>query len=261
MDWLNVNVLYFQYFILVFTRMLSMVALAPILGSGMVPLQAKLALAFLISIIIFPIVARGFPPIPGPMLLYLGLIFREFLIGALMGLVGAALFAAVQISGQIFGMQIGFGIVNVIDPLSDLQISILGQFEFLIAILLFIAVDGHHLLILAMTNSYTQVPMGSFSMSAPLAGKITGILGKMFIFAFKVGFPMIGSIFIINAAMGIIARTVPQMNIFIVGLPLNIYVGLSIMGASIFFITYVLKGYYHEFFRDLLVMFRIAGGT
>ena len=261
MDWLNINVLYFQYFVLVLARMVSMIALAPIFGSGMVPVQAKIGLGFLISFIIFPIVSRDFPPIPPDLVMFAGLIIKEFLVGALLGLVGAVIFAAVQISGQIFGMQIGFGIVNVIDPLSDIQISILGQFEFLVAILLFIAVGGHQLLILAITNSYKYVPMGAFHMTPALNNQITGILDKMFVVGYKVGFPMIASIFIINAAMGVIARTVPQMNVFVVGLPLNIFVGLAVMAVSISFIAFVLRGYFDQVFVDLVTMFRAAGGT
>jgi flagellar biosynthetic protein FliR len=240
--------------------MVSMIALAPIFGSGMVPVQAKIGLGFLISFIIFPIVSRDFPPIPPDLVMFAGLIIKEFLVGALLGLVGAVIFAAVQISGQIFGMQIGFGIVNVIDPLSDLQISVLGQFEFIVAILLFIAVGGHQLLILAITNSYTYIPMGAFHMSSALNDQITGILDKMFVVGYKVGFTMISRIFIINA-MGIIARTVPQMNIFIVGLPLNIFVGLTIMGVSIAFVAFVLRGYFDQVFIDIVTMFRVAGGT
>ena len=261
MDWLNINVLYFQYFILVLARMVSMITMAPILGSGTVPPQAKIGVGFMLSIIVFPIVSRNFPPIPADTILFFGMIIKEFMVGALFGLMGAALFAGVQLSGQIFGMQLGFGIVNVIDPLSDLQVSILGQFEFLLAVLLFIAVDGHHLLLLSIANSYHYVPMSSFHMSPPLAGEIADLLAKIFVIAYKVGFPMIAAIFIVNVAMGLIARTVPQMNIFIVGLPLNIFVGLSIMAMSMGFLFFVLRAHFDELFREVITVFRIAGGT
>lgn len=260
MDWLNISVLYFQYFILVLARIVTMVSLVPIYGSGAVPTQTKIGFSLLLSFIIFPIVVRDFPPIPEHLLLFFGLMFREVLVGVLMGLVTSIIFAAVQLSGQIFGMQIGFGIVNVIDPLSDLQISILGQFEFLVAIMLFLAVGGHHLLIAAMANSYLHVPLGAFAVNAPLTEQVTQMLGKMFDIAFKVGFPMIAAIFLINIVMGVIARTVPQMNIFIVGLPLNIFVGLIVMGLSIVYVTFLLKNHFTSMFTDLLIMFEMAGG-
>jgi flagellar biosynthetic protein FliR len=259
-NWLDVNVLYFQYFLLVLARMTTMVALAPLLGSRNVPIPAKIGLGFLLSVIIAPFVVRDFPAIPHHFLLFTGMLIREVLVGLLMGVLGAALFAAVQLSGQIFGMMIGFGIVNVMDPMSEMQISILGQFEFLIAILLFMAVGGHHLLIMAMANSYAVIPVNSFTVTAALAEQIGLILGNMFAIAFKVGFPMIAAIFLIKVAMGLVARTVPQMNVFIVGLPLNIFVGLIVMGLSLTYVTFLLKGYFNQFFTDLYMMWRIAAG-
>ena len=259
-NWLDVNVLYFQYFVLVMARLTTMIALAPLLGSRTVPAPVKLGLGFLMAMIIAPFVVRDFPVLPGHLILFFGMVVREGLVGVLMGVMGAALFAAVQLSGQIFGMMIGFGIVNVIDPLSDLQISLLGQFEFLIGVFLFLAVGGHHLLILAMANSYAVIPVNTFTMTAGLTEQVGLILGNMFEIAFKVGFPMIACLFIIKVAMGLVARTVPQMNVFIVGLPIDIFVGLIIMFMSITYVTYLLKVYFNQFFTDLYVMWRLAAG-
>jgi flagellar biosynthesis protein FliR len=243
------------------SRITTMVALAPILGSRGVPNQTKIGLAFFISLIIFPIVSRGFPPIPANTFLFFGLMGREALVGILMGLVSSAFFAAVQLSGQIFGMQIGFGIVNVIDPLSDLQISLLGQFEFLLAILLFLSVGGHHLFIIAMTNSYNILPVNTFTVTAPLAEQITLMLGKMFVMAYKIGFPMIAALFIMQVAMGIIARTVPQMNVFIVGLPLSIFVGMLVMMMALGYVALTFHVYFNEMFHDLYTVLKLAKGA
>ncbi|MEW6203283.1 MAG: flagellar biosynthetic protein FliR, partial [bacterium] len=129
------------------------------------------------------------------------------------------------------------------------------------ALLLFIAMDGHHLIILAITNSYTYIPLDAFHISGPLSMEMTGLLQKMFVIAFKVGLPMIAALLVITIAMGLIARTVPQMNVFIVGLPLNILVGLFMLGASISLMAFLMRGYFDQMFRDLVTIFRIAGGT
>ncbi|MEW5945343.1 MAG: flagellar biosynthetic protein FliR [bacterium] len=261
LDWIHVNVLEFQYFLLIFSRLATMIALSPLLGSGSVPAMAKIGLSFLLSVIIFPFTAGAFPPIPDGIVPFVLMMVRESMLGVLIGLIGLAVFAGIQLSGQIFGMQIGFGIVNVIDPMSEEQVSVLGQFEFLIALLIFIAMDGHHLLILAIANSYRYVPLDSFHVSQPFTREVVGLLQKTFIIAFKVGVPMIACLLVVTVAMGLIARTVPQMNIFIVGLPLNIMVGLFMLGVSMAFITYVMRGYFHDMFRDMIIMFRMAGGT
>jgi flagellar biosynthesis protein FliR len=260
MDWLNINVLQFQYFLIVMARIMTMVTMAPIIGSRSVPAPAKVGFGFMLSLIIFPFVVRDFPPLPESMILFFGLMVRESLVGILMGLIGSAMFAAVQLSGQISGVMIGFGIVNVIDPLSDLQISILGQFEFLLAILLFLGVGGHHLLITAMANSYAYLPVGVFTVTGQLADQIAHLLGNMFAVAYKVGFPAIAAIFIMQVAMGIIARTVPQMNIFIVGMPLNIFVGMLVMFMSLGYVTYLFIRYFDQLFQDMYIMFVHAAG-
>ena len=260
MDWLDINVLTFQYFILVFARLLSMVAMSPIIGSGNVPGPVKVGLSFMLSLVIFPVVSRNFPMLPDTMIMFWVLVVREVLVGMLVGVVTNLMFSAVQLSGQIFGIQVGFGIVNVIDPMSENQISILGQFEFLIAILLFLAINGHHVLVRIIADSYLILPMDSFTFTEPLGMEVTKWLSKMFVIAFKIGMPMIFTLLLVSAGLGIIARTVPQMNVFIVGLPLKIFVGLVVMGASMMYIAYLLRGYFDMMFRDLVMMMKMAGG-
>ncbi len=261
MNWIDIDVLAFQYFILVFARMASLVSFSPIIGSGSVPVPTKIGLSFLLSLIVYPIVARGFPAIPDQIVMFWVLMLREALIGMLVGVVSSLIFSAVQLSGQIFGMQIGFGIVNVMDPLSEEQTSLLGEFTFILAILLFLVMDGHHVFIRLIANSYSIVPMGSFRFTEPMGNELTHWLTRAFLIAFKIGAPMIFMLLLISVAMGIIARAVPQMNIFIVGLPINIFVGLFVMGASIMLLAYFLRGHFDQSFRDLYAILRMAGGT
>ncbi|MFA6448755.1 MAG: flagellar biosynthetic protein FliR [bacterium] len=261
MNWIDIDVLTFQYFILVFARMASMVAASPIIGSASVPAQAKIGFSFLLSVIMFPIVSRSFPALPGHIILFWSLMVREALIGMLIGVISSLMFSAVQLSGQIFGMQVGFGIVNVMDPLSQEQTSLLGEYLFIIAILLFLVMDGHHLFIKIIANSYSVIPMGGFSFTESLGIEVTHWLTKAFIIAFKIGAPMIFSLLLISVAMGIIARSVPQMNIFIVGLPINIFVGLFVMAASLMLFAYFMRGYFTSVITDIWMLMKMAGGT
>jgi flagellar biosynthetic protein FliR len=187
--------------------------------------------------------------------------FRELAIGMLIGTISSLMFAAVQLSGQIFGMQVGFGIVNVMDPMSDEQTSLLGEFIFIFAILLFLVMDGHHVFIRIIMKSYSLVPMGSFSFTESLGMDVMHWLTKAFLIAFKIGAPMIFCLLLIYVAMGIIARAVPQMNIFIVGMPINIFVGLFMLGSSLMLLAYVLRGYFNSVFVDLYMLLKVAGGT
>ncbi|HOX28326.1 MAG TPA: flagellar biosynthetic protein FliR, partial [bacterium] len=107
MNWLDIDVLTFQYFILVFARLSSMIAFTPLIGSANVPVTTKIGLSFLLSIVIFPIVYRSFPMLPEHIMMFWALMVREVLVGVLIGVIGSLMFSAVQLSGQIFGMQIG----------------------------------------------------------------------------------------------------------------------------------------------------------
>ncbi len=261
MEWLEVNVVTFQYFILVFARIASMVALSPVIGSGSVPPTFKMGFSFLLSIIIFPIVSRHFPPVPQEMVLYWILVLREVMVGVLIGIIGNLMFSSIQLAGQMFGIQVGFGIVNVIDPMTDEHISILGQFLFLVGILLFLGLNMHHYLIGIIASSYDYTPLGSFTFTEPLGMEVVGWLSKSFVIAFKIGMPIIFVLLMVTMALGIVARTVPQMNVFIVGLPKQLSIGLWVMGMSIGLIAYLLKGYFVTMMQDMAMLLRMAGMT
>lgn len=260
MNWLDINVLTFQYFLLVMSRLGSMIAFAPLLGSGSVPPQVKLGLSFFLSIIMFPIVSRDFPPLPGELVMFWILMIREALVGIMIGVIGNLMFTAMQVSGRIFGIQVGFGIVNVVDPMSEQQVSILGQFEFIIAVLLFFTINGHHVLIRIIAESYLILPLGAFTITEPLGLEVTGWLQKMFIIAYKIGMPMIFTLLLVTVALGVLARTVPQMNVFIVGLPLKIFVGLFMMLVSLTYVVYLLREYFDMMFRDIVMLMKMAAG-
>jgi flagellar biosynthetic protein FliR len=127
-------------------------------------------------------------------------------------------------------IQTGFGLVNVVDPQSNSQVSILGQFYQLIALLFFLAINGHHVLLQALGDSFQLIPAGGFAWleRAAFAGPLlSDFFSRLFIIAFQVAAPSIATLFLANLTMGILSRTIPQMNVFIVGLPLNVMLGLG----------------------------------
>lgn len=260
MNWLDINVLTFQYFLLVMSRLASMIAFSPLIGSNSVPNTSKVGFAFMLSVIMFPIVSRDFPPLPGELVMFWILMAREALVGIMIGVIGNLMFTAMQVSGRIFGIQVGFGIVNVVDPMSEQQVSILGQFEFIIAVLLFFVVNGHHVLIRIIADSYLILPLGTFTVTEPLGMEVTTWLSKMYIIAYKIGMPMIFTLLLVTVGLGILARTVPQMNVFIVGLPLKIFVGLFMMMASIGYVIYLLRQYFDMMFKDIVMLMKMAAG-
>lgn len=214
-------------------------------------LQVKLWLAVLFSYLIFMVYPRGTVAVSGDLFGYLIQFGGEFLTGAIIGFLTQITFAIFQFAGQMLDMQIGFGIVNVIDPQNGIQAPILGNFKNLLALLFFLSINGHHNLLRALELSYTYLPIGTVHISGEFYTFIFSVGGEMFASAFKIALPVLGSLFIADLAMGIIARTVPQMNVFIVGLPLKIGIGLGTLLLISPLFAWIFHGVFSGLFDNL----------
>lgn len=225
-----------QTFILVFLRTGAMMAMMPVIGDNATPLRIKAGLSLIIALMIAPVVSVAH--IPDPALLDLALkMAGEVLIGVLIGFAARLIFAGIQLAGQFVGFQMGFAIVNVIDPISSAQVSIIAQVQYLLAILIFLIINAHHFFISAIAEGYRVLPAFGFQFSGALMEAVFQLSRDMFVIALKLSAPIIAVLFFTNVGLGIIARTVPQMNIFIVGFPLQIGVGLIAFGLMIPFMV------------------------
>ena len=252
---------YFDIFaaLLVFARMSSMLATMPIFGYRGVPLQVKAALSILLTIIVFPLVSIGFePPAPDPLAMLL-LVAEEVLVGLLIGFAASLLFYGVQMAGQIVGIQIGFGIINVIDPNTESQISIIATLNYIVALLIFLALNGHLFLIQALVLSYERIPLGGAHFPAELVQQMVQLTGAIFEIALKVAAPLMITLFITDVALGFMARVAPQMNVFLVGFPLKIGVGLLVLTLVISLFPFMFGKLYDAFQRDMVTLIRLVG--
>lgn len=223
----------FHIFLLVLLRVSALLVVAPIFGHRLYLARAKVGMAFMISLVIFPTVADGGLDIPEGFLPYAFVLVREILMGIVLGFSVLLLFIGIQFAGQLAGLQMGFGIVNVIDPQSYEQISIIGQFLNILAVLLIFSLDGHHIILNGLMASFEAVPLGGVVFKAPVATKLIALTSALFAVAIKISAPILIALFLVSVAMGVLARTVPQMNVFIVGFPVQLAVGLFVMIASL----------------------------
>lgn len=221
-----------QIFMLVFIRIASVFMTAPLLASRNVPFITKVGFAFLVSFILYPILDHTLV-MPHQALSYGLLIVNQIIVGVIIGYASYMIFSAIQLSGQIIDLQMGFGIVNVLDPMSNTQVSIIGQFQFILGVLIFLSINGHHVLFQAMTDSFRIIPMDKVGITAETANKLADLFFNMIVIAFKIAGPATLALFLTNVTLGFIARTIPQMNVFLVGLPLNILVGLAAVMVSL----------------------------
>lgn len=239
---LNIPLAQLQLFFLVFLRVGAILMFMPVFDSKSIPLFFKVALAFTTSIVLFPML--DLDPLPVLSNVYaMGIkAMGEILIGLVIGFSVKLVFAGIQLAGQLAGYQMGMALANVMDPSGSDQVPLLAQTTNLIGLLIFIAINAHHWFIKALTHSFQMVPPLSFNFRGSLIEHLIKMSGDMFVIGIQVGAPVIASMLITSVAFGLIARTVPQMNVFIVAMPLKIGIGLLFLGFSLpYFSTFLQK--------------------
>jgi flagellar biosynthetic protein FliR len=246
-------------FLLVFFRIGAMVAVAPILGHRSVPVSHRAGLALLLALLVTPVVKPT--PVDGGDGLGLGLaIAGEVMVGIVIGAVAAMVVAAVQVGGELVGFQMGLGIGAVYDPAIGGQVTVFTRFQEMLALLLFLAVDGHHTLLAAVAGSFQRVQPGTMIAAAPLAAGMAALGAKVVRAGLELSAPLVGVLFVVNAVMGLLARVSPQMNVFALVQPVA-------MGAALVAAVAVLPSTLASIARlysgvpaDIALLFGGAGG-
>jgi len=205
----------------------------------------KAGLSIMLAIILIPVVGNAQVPEMNSIWLLAMLAAKEMLVGFIIGLFFTILFIAVRIGGNVVGYQIGLIIANVFDPESNSQTSLLGEFWYVIAVLIFLAIDGHHAIISALSDSYQLVPIGVFNFTGPAGEQLIRISAYAFTIAIKLAAPVMITLFLTEVALGVVARTVPQMNIFIVGIPIKIGIGFLVLAAALPIFRYMIEKTVH----------------
>ena len=232
----------YQKFLFVLLRVGALIMFFPVLGSGQVPGRIKVGLILFVSIAVFPVVRAT--PMHDPKSLFELVVnlFSEITIGLAVAYSARLMFTAVQIAGTVVDFQMGFGVVNVIDPQTETQVSVTAQFQNILAILFFLALDAHHIIIGAIVESFFLINPFQINFSTFTPEIILLLFKATFVTAVKIAAPIMAILFFISVGLGLVARTVPQMNVFIVGFPLQIGVGLLMVGLSMSFFSIVVQG-------------------
>lgn len=244
-----------QILLLIIVRTSGLFALAPILGERGLPSMIRVGLVLLLSLVLVPTVSLQAMEVANSFWQLGGLVLHELMIGFLIGLVYRLLFMGTLTAGGIVGYQLGFAMVTVFDKNLASQISVLGRLWYTLAILIFLAINGHHMIISAFADSYTIIPPGAFNASPEVGDMIIKLTAFVFIVALKIGAPIIISLFLTDIALGTIAKTMPTMNVFFVGFPIKATIGFSVMAISLPVFGYVLERttvYFDQQLRFLL---------
>ena len=241
-------------FLLVLTRTSGIFFISPFLGSMNVSVKFRAGAAVLLAMILFPVVMKMYVvEAPANVLMFAFTVAKEMFIGWLIGLVGYITLSAVNMAGKIMDMQVGFAVVQMMDPTTQQQSGMIGTFLYNLTIIYFVITNGHHVIISALAESFRIIPLDSMVWNTSLPQLITDLTAGVFMNGMKIAMPVTFAILLTNVGMGILARTMPQMNIFVVGIPLQLTIGTSMISMVLPFYILFLDVIFNEMYANISI--------
>jgi flagellar biosynthesis protein FliR len=239
-------------FMLVFARVAAMVMVLPALGQSNIPVRIKIAIAVLLTLIILPLHRTAYTIDMSSMTPLLISMLHEIVIGVVLGATAQVAMSALQVAGAVIAQQLGLGFVTAVDPTQGQQGVVIGNFLTMLGVTLLFATDSHHLIIAALNDSYAIFSPGDLVPS----GDVAELATRAFAAAFKIGmqlsapFLVFGLVF--NIGLGVLARLMPQMQVYFVGVPLSILLGFLIFAGVLAAMMGTFLDYFVSVMHDLI---------
>lgn len=216
-------------FALVFLRIIAFVVAWPVFGTSTVPVHTKVLLAVTMSMVLFPTISFQNVDLIKIDDQVIFLAIRELFVGLALGFLMRMFFFAISIAGEIISISIGLASAQIFNPAMGSQSNVVEQFELMIATLFFFLINGHHIFIQGMAESFQIVPIAAVAVKAQAFGSISQITQDVFLAGLRISAPILVAIFLTNVAMGIVGRAVPQINVLVTSAPVTLMLGLAIL--------------------------------
>lgn len=242
---------------LVLTRISGIFIVSPFFGSKNIPVIIRVGVAVAISIVLFPLIAlRPEMKIPETLIGYVIAVILELFIGWIIGFVAYIVISTIHIAGSLLDMQVGFAMINVLDPTTGQQVPLIGSFKYNLAIIVFLVTNSHHFLLTALFDSFQMVPLLAINFHPEIMRFFIDLVMTAMGTGLKIALPVLAAILLTDVGLGILARTMPQMNIFIVGIPAKIFVGLFILIFVLPFYILFLDVTFNEMYGNIYIVLR-----
>ena len=246
-------------FLLLTIRIGAIVLSLPLLNSRNIPAQLKVMLILMLSVALYPLVQTQQVVIP-QRLGHLGLIVvSEMLIGLTIGFVAQILFAGIQLGGEIISQQMGLNFATIFDPQNAHQVSLIAHFQDVLAMLLFLSGSAHHWFIIAMAESLQSIPLGALSASGAVLPVILTLLGKACVIAIQLAAPVSVALLLATLVLGVIARLVPQLNVFALSFPATLGLGMVMLALALPALMGGIQLAFGQLGNDLVQVIRVLG--
>lgn len=244
-------------FIWPFFRILALVSSAPVLGNTSVPVRVKVGLAFVLTLVLAPILG-GMPAVEPGSAIGLLILAQQIVIGVAIGFTMRIIFTAVEMAGNIAGMQMGLGFATFFDPQNAAQVPVVGQFLGLLATVLFLALNGHLYMIEVLAQSFQVLPVSPKPFSAAGWRALAGWGGEIFLAGLLLSMPIMAALLITNLALGIMTRAAPQLNVFSVGFPITLAAGFVVLAIALPYFVPLFERLLHDALQMAMQVLRLA---
>lgn len=258
MDLFGFSISQIATFLLVLARVGGIFTSGPVFGNANVAPMVRVAIAVALTFVFLPL--ASFSPTGLDLFPFIFALFKELLVGLVMGFLASLMFSAIQMAGSFIDLQMGLGMASMVDPMTKENHAVISQLYNFAATLLFLAINGHHLMIRGLADSFAVLPLGQMAMSPETAGSMMNLFAAVFVAALKIGAPVVGAVFLTDVALGILARTVPQLNVFVVGFPAKLTVGLLAVIVVMPVAFAVMAGLFSGLHKDLITLLKFLAG-
>jgi flagellar biosynthetic protein FliR len=250
----------FTTWLLAMMRVVAMLAFAPAFSAQTVPVTVRLYLAVAIGAVMGAQISPAPPPQFATVGLYMLAILRELAFGAIIGFGVGLLFETVRFAGDVLDVQVGLAQATALDPTTQNQAAIISRAYYFVALVLFLQLDGHHWLLAGLHRSFELIPLGEPVYQAKVTELLVGLVGAIFTVGLRLGAPVMAAVFLTDLAFGFIARVVPQMNVFLVGIPAKLMVGLGVLSISAPLLVYTVAQLLGDMRGHMSALVRLMGG-
>ncbi len=249
----------FTLILLIFIRIFSAFAATPIYSHSSIPTQVKIFIAFIIAFIIFSITSPTNIAIEFNAWWLFAMAIKEIVVGLIIGFTLNLIFYGFSFAGTFVGFDMGLAMAQVMNPIEKTNGNVIGQVIYFMALMIFFILNGHHYIIRALAYSFQVIPIGEFKASEALFTLMIKYSASVFIIAVKIAAPILVSFFLIHVAEGVLARMIPQMQVFFVTQPLKIGIGFILLGSILPVYFYVIKNLLGEFENKLYTLVKAMG--
>ncbi len=229
----NINITEFAILLSILLRLSIVLFMLPVFNTAGVPSALKPLIVISLSVMLFPVIRQSIQPVPLDLVSLLSVVIGELIYGILFALSIVLIISAFQLAGELIGFEMGFGFSQTADPLTGTRFTVLSVWTQLFATMVFLSVNGHHMVLRILVDSFRTIPIGSFALNAGLFTKMLLLSGTLFTLAIKIAAPVLAVLILTQVGLGLMSKFAPQINILAASFPLTIAIGMFFLSLTI----------------------------